>query len=73
MGAARPRHGAIGLAAVERPVAVLAGSTIALVDPVPYLTDPKVIGSRVDINTGHRQIAHGIDRVRLPRPIKPVA
>jgi len=54
-------------------VAVLAGPKIVLVDRDPFIANPKVILSQVDINKGNRQIAHGIDRVLLPLPIKPVA
>jgi len=54
-------------------VAVSAGPKIVLVDRDPYITSPTVILSQVDINKGNKQIAHGIDRVLLPLPLKPVA
>ena len=54
-------------------VAVNAGPKIVLVDRDPYITSPTVILSQVDINKGNKQIAHGIDRVLLPLPLKPVA
>ena len=54
-------------------VKVYAGPTIELVDADKYMTNAKVVLSRVDINKGNKQIAHGIDRVMLPLPLKPVA
>ena len=54
-------------------VAVNAGPKIVLVDRDFYITSPTVILSQVDINKGNKQIAHGIDRVLLPLPLKPVA
>jgi len=54
-------------------VKVYAGPTIELVDADKYMTNAKVVLSQVDINKGNKQIAHGIDRVMLPLPLKPVA
>ncbi len=54
-------------------VKVNAGPSIELVDADKYMTNPKVVLARVDINKGNKQIAHGIDRVLLPLPLKPVA
>ena len=53
-------------------VAVYHGPSISLWDKDPYLRNPRVILSQVNINEGNKQIAHGIDRVLLPLPIKPV-
>jgi uncharacterized surface protein with fasciclin (FAS1) repeats len=53
-------------------VAVYHGPEISLWDKDRYLRNPRVILSQTDINKGNRQIAHGIDRVLLPLPIKPV-
>ena len=54
-------------------VKVTAGPRIELVDADKYMTNPRVVLSQVDINKGNKQIAHGIDRVLLPLPLKPVA
>ena len=54
-------------------VKVTSAPSIELVDLDKYLTNPKVVLSRVDINKGNEQIAHGIDRVLLPLPLKPKA
>ena len=54
-------------------VKVTSAPSIELVDLDKYLTNPKVVLSRVDINKGNKQIAHGIDRVLLPLPLKPKA
>jgi len=54
-------------------VKVYAGPTIELVDADKYMTNAKVVLSQVDINKGNKQIAHGISRVMLPLPLKPVA
>jgi len=40
--------------------------SITLVDAATKLHNPKVILSQVDINTGNKQVAHGIDAVLLP-------
>ncbi len=40
--------------------------SITLVDGATKLPNPKVILSQVDINTGNKQVAHGIDAVLLP-------
>ena len=53
-------------------VAVYPGPEISLWDKDPYLRNPRVILSQTDINKGNKQIAHGINRVLLPLPIKPV-
>ena len=53
-------------------VAVYPGPEISLWDKDPYLRNPRVVLSQVNINIGNRQIAHGINRVLLPLPIKPV-
>ena len=53
-------------------VAVYGGPQISLWDKDPYLRNPRVILSQVNINIGNKQIAHGINRVLLPLPIKPV-
>ena len=51
-------------------VAVYAGPVISLWDKAHNLRNPRVILSQVDINKGNKQIAHGIDRVLLPIPVK---
>jgi len=53
-------------------VAVYRGPVISLWDKDPYLRNPRVILSQTNINVGNKQIAHGINRVLLPLPIKPV-
>ena len=52
-------------------VKVTSAPSIELVDADPYMTNAKVVLSQVDINKGNKQIAHGIDRVMLPLPLKP--
>lgn len=42
------------------------GTEITLSDQDPISVNPKVILSQVDINSGNKQIAHGIDNVLLP-------
>jgi uncharacterized surface protein with fasciclin (FAS1) repeats len=61
-------NGAVLKSALGAPirVAVKAGPRIILADRDPYITNPTVILSQVDINKGNKQIAHGIDRVLLP-------
>ncbi|MDD2817884.1 MAG: hypothetical protein PHN51_03700 [Candidatus Nanopelagicales bacterium] len=39
---------------------------IILSDYAPKLTNPQVILTKVDINKGNKQVAHGIDGVLLP-------
>jgi len=51
-------------------VAVYPGPVISLWDKAHNLRNPRVILSQVDINKGNKQIAHGIDRVLLPIPVK---
>jgi len=41
-------------------------TSITLVDNAPARPNPRVILSKVDINKGNKQIAHGINRVLLP-------
>jgi uncharacterized surface protein with fasciclin (FAS1) repeats len=53
-------------------VRVYPGPVISLWDKAPLIRNPRVILSQTDINSGNKQIAHGIDRVLLPLPIKPV-
>ncbi len=50
----------IGVVVVESP------ASITLVDYSKKLPNPKVILSKVDINEGNMQIAHGIDAVLMP-------
>ncbi|MDP2289290.1 MAG: fasciclin domain-containing protein [Actinomycetota bacterium] len=50
----------IGVVVVETP------ASITLVDYNKKLPNPKVILSKVDINEGNMQIAHGIDAVLMP-------
>lgn len=40
--------------------------SIRIADKDPQLQDPRVILSKVDVNKGNRQLAHGISRVLLP-------
>jgi len=47
-------------------VKVTGKPAIILGDYAPKLTNPNVILSKVDINMGNKQIAHGIDGVLLP-------
>ena len=42
------------------------GNSIELVDKDTGINNPRVLLSMVDINTGNKQVAHGIDRVMLP-------
>jgi uncharacterized surface protein with fasciclin (FAS1) repeats len=52
-------------------VAVYRGPVISLWDKDPFFRNPRVILGQTNINVGNKQIAHGIDRVLLPLPIKP--
>lgn len=45
------------------------GTSIELVDKDTGINNPRVILSQVDINTGNKQVAHGIDRVLLPSKV----
>ena len=47
-------------------VRVTSKPSIVLRDYAPTLANPKVILSKVDINKGNKQVAHGIDGVLLP-------
>lgn len=47
-------------------VRVTSKPAIILRDYAPTLANPKVILSKVDINKGNKQVAHGIDGVLLP-------
>lgn len=42
------------------------GNSIELVDKDTGINNARVVLSQVDLNTGNKQIAHGIDRVLLP-------
>ena len=43
------------------------GSTITLVDKVSKHTNAVVLLSKIDINGGNKQVAHGINQVMLPK------
>ncbi|CAB4631206.1 unannotated protein [freshwater metagenome] len=47
-------------------VKVTSKPAIILSDYAPKLTNPQVILTKVDINKGNKQVAHGIDGVLLP-------
>lgn len=47
-------------------VRVTSKPAIVLRDYAPTIANPKVILSKVDINKGNKQVAHGIDGVLLP-------
>jgi uncharacterized surface protein with fasciclin (FAS1) repeats len=54
-------------------VKVTSTPSIILGDYSPKLKNPRVILSQVDINEGNMQVAHGIDAVLLPIPVKPAS
>lgn len=47
-------------------VRVTSAPAIILIDRAPKLANPRVILSKVDINKGNKQVAHGINGVLLP-------
>ena len=54
-------------------VKVTRGPVILLVDKATRITNPRVLLSQTNINLGNKQLAHGINRVLLPIPLKPKA
>jgi hypothetical protein len=47
-------------------IRVRIGHEVVLVDRDPDARDPRAIPSKLDLNRGNRQVAHGIDRVLRP-------
>lgn len=62
----------LATALAEKNIGVgVSGTTITLSDYDPVASNPTVILSQVDINSGNYQVAHGIDAVLLPVALLP--